>query len=136
MTNPSSRRGAFAIAICAVATVSANAFAVDSGALLKKWDPDRDGTLDLVEVKTAASARFGHLDRDHDGTLDAKELAGVGITKAELAKADPDHDKTLDKDEYMAIVETRFKHADPDDDGTLDADELQTKAGKALVSLI
>ena len=33
-------------------------------------------TLDLAEVKKAASALFAKLDRDHDGTLDKRELAG------------------------------------------------------------
>ncbi len=33
---------------------------------------DNDGTLDLAEVKKAASALFAKLDRDHDGTLDKR----------------------------------------------------------------
>jgi Ca2+-binding EF-hand superfamily protein len=40
------------------------------------FDTDNDGTLDLAEVKKAASALFAKLDRDHDGTLDKRELAG------------------------------------------------------------
>ncbi|HYS84210.1 MAG TPA: calcium-binding protein, partial [Bradyrhizobium sp.] len=31
------------------------------------FDTDNDGTLDLAEVKKAASALFAKLDRDHDG---------------------------------------------------------------------
>ena len=43
---------------------------------IKLFDTDNDGTLDLAEVKKAASALFAKLDPDHDGTLDARELRG------------------------------------------------------------
>jgi len=43
---------------------------------VRMFDTDNDGTLDLAEVKKAASALFAKLDRDHDGTLDKRELAG------------------------------------------------------------
>ncbi len=43
---------------------------------IRMFDTDNDGTLDLAEVKKAASALFARLDRDHDGTLDKRELAG------------------------------------------------------------
>jgi hypothetical protein len=36
-------------------------------------DPDKDGTLDLAEVKAAATALFTSLDPDKDGTLDARD---------------------------------------------------------------
>ena len=77
---------------------------------VKAFDTDADGTLDLAEVKKAASALFAKLDRDHDGTL------------------------TLD--EYLSVVEQRFKAANPDSDGTLDAKELSTPAGRALLRLL
>jgi hypothetical protein len=41
---------------------------------LKTWDPDNDGTIDMAEVKKAASAQFDRLDGDRDGTLDMNEL--------------------------------------------------------------
>jgi len=99
------------------------------------FDTDNDGTLDLMEVKKAATALFAKLDRDHDGTLDKRELAGR-LSARELAAADPDHDGTLTLDEYLAVVEQRFKAANPDTDGTLDAKELQSKAGQALLRLL
>jgi len=102
---------------------------------VKMFDTDNDGTLDLAEVKKAASDLFAKLDRDHDGTLDKRELKGR-LSAKELAAADPDHDGTLTADEYLAVVEQRFNAADPDKDATLDAKELSSKAGKALLRLL
>jgi EF hand len=106
-----------------------------SGNAIKMFDTDNDGTLDLAEVKKAASALFAKLDPDHDGTLDARELRGR-LTAKELAAADPDHDGTLTLDEYLAVVEQRFNAANPDKDGTLDAKELKSRAGQALLRLL
>jgi Ca2+-binding EF-hand superfamily protein len=102
---------------------------------IRMFDTDSDGTLDLAEVKKAASALFARLDRDHDGTLDKRELAGR-LSARELAAADPDHDGTLTVDEYLAVVEQRFNAANPDKDGTLDTKELNTAAGRALLKLL
>ena len=102
---------------------------------IRMFDTDNDGTLDLAEVKKAASALFAKLDRDHGGTLDKRELAGR-LSAKELAAADPDHDGTLTADEYLAVVEQRFNAANPDKDGTLDAKELNTAAGLALLRLM
>jgi Ca2+-binding EF-hand superfamily protein len=102
---------------------------------VKSYDTDNDGTLDLMEVKKAASAAFAKLDRDHDGTLDARELKGR-LSAKELKAADPDHDNTLTMDEYLAVVEQRFNKANADNDGTLDAKELSTAAGRNLLRLL
>jgi Ca2+-binding EF-hand superfamily protein len=102
---------------------------------VKMFDSDNDGTLDLAEVKKAASAMFAKLDPDRDGTLDARELRGR-LSAKELAAADPDRDGTLTLDEYLAVVEQRFNAANPDKDGTLDAKELRSPAGRALLRLM
>ena len=102
---------------------------------IKMFDTDADGTLDLAEVKKAATALFAKLDPDHDGTLDRRELTGR-LSARELAAADPDHDGTLTLDEYLALVEKRFNAANLDADGTLDARELRTPAGRALLRLL
>src|ERR1700679_3857878 len=115
--------------VAIVATSVSPAFAASP---LQTLDPDKDGTVDLNEAKTAASALFDKLEKDNDGTLDRKELHGR-IPDAEWAVADPDNDKTISKDEYLAYVETVFKKVDTDNDGTLDAKELKTPAGHALV---
>jgi Ca2+-binding EF-hand superfamily protein len=102
---------------------------------LQSLDPDKDGTVDLAEAKTAAGALFHKLEKDKDGTLDRKELHGR-IPDAERKVADPDNDKTISKDEYLAYVEAVFKKADADNDGTVDAKELKTPAGHALLLLL
>ena len=123
----------------AIATLSVASLPVLAGSRrvnpIQMFDTDNDGTLDLAEVKKAASALFAKLDRDHDGTLDKRELAGR-LSAKELAAADPDHDGTLTADEYLAVVEQRFNAANPDNDGTLDAKEPNTRAGQALLRLL
>jgi hypothetical protein len=103
--------------------------------LIKRFDTDNDGTVDLAEVKKAASDLFVKLDRDHDGTLDKRELSRR-LSAKELAAADPDHDGTLTKDEYLAVVEQRFRAADADHDGKLNAKEFRSSAGLALARLL
>jgi hypothetical protein len=125
---------ALAIATSSVASVPVLA-ASPRADMVRMFDTDNDGTLDLAEVKKAASVLFAKLDHDHDGTLDKRELAGR-LSAKELAAADPDHDGTLTADEYLAVVEQRFNAADPDKDGTLDAKELNSGAGRALVRLL
>ena len=123
----------------ATATLSGTSLPVLAGSRganpVRMFDLDNDGSLDLAEVKKAASAMFVKLDRDHDGTLDRHELRGR-LSAKEFAAADPDHDGTLTADEYLAVVEQRFNAANPDKDGTLDAKELNTAAGRALLRLL
>lgn len=104
-------------------------------AVVAKYDKDSDKTLDLAEVKAAASAHFDKLNKDADKTLDTNEVKGIIGEKAFKA-ADPDNDGTLDKPEYLALVEKLFKRADVDHDGTLDAKELGSKTGRSLKRLI
>lgn len=130
-----SRRSILLISTAFLAEGTTSALAASHNDPIKMFDLDSDGTLDLAEVKKAATALFSRLDPDHDGTLDKRELAGR-LTARELAAADPDHDGTLSLDEYLAVVEKRFHAADPDNDGTLDAKELRTRAGRSLLRLL
>jgi Ca2+-binding EF-hand superfamily protein len=124
------------LTLAAAMTFSGPAWsASDRADPVKMFDSDNDGTLDLAEVKSAASAMFTKLDPDRDGTLDARELRGR-LSAKELAAADPDHDGTLTLNEYLAVVEQRFNAANPDNDGTLDAKELRSPAGRALLRLM
>jgi Ca2+-binding EF-hand superfamily protein len=130
-----SRRSILLISAAFLAEGSDTALAASRDNPIKMFDTDGDGTLDLAEVKKAATALFAKLDPDHDGTLDRRELAGR-LSARELAAADPDHDGTLTLDEYLAVVEQRFNAANPDGDGTLDAKEMNTRAGRALLKLM
>jgi len=131
-----SRRSILLTLATAMSGASPPVLAASRGAdPIRMFDTDNDGTLDVAEVKKAASTSFSRLDRDHDGTLDKRELAGR-LSAKELAAADPDHDGTLSVDEYLAVVERRFNAANPDKDGTLDAKELNTRAGGALLRLL
>lgn len=74
------------IAACALGNLPA--LAASRANPIKLFDTDNDGTLDLAEVKKAASALFAKLDRDRDGTLDRRELAGR-LNARELAPPIP-----------------------------------------------
>jgi len=84
------------VAMLPIALGNTKSFAKSSA--IAAFDKDNDGTLDLAEVKDAASALFDKLEKDKDGTLDAKEV-GRRIGKKEFKEADPDNDGTLTKDE-------------------------------------
>src|SRR5467141_3349227 len=99
------------ILITLAITLIATAPPAWSQSMLKTLDADNDGTVDLVEAKSAASKLFDKLDRDHDGTLDRRELRG-----------------RLNAKDFAA--------ADPDNDGTIDAKELKSAAGRSLVPLL
>jgi Ca2+-binding EF-hand superfamily protein len=130
-----SRRSILLISTAFLTEGSVSALAASAKDPIKMFDLDSDGTLDLAEVKKAATTLFARLDPDHDGTLDKHELTGR-MTARELAAADPDHDGTLSLDEYLAVVEKRFHAANPDNDGTLDARELRTRARRSLLRLL
>ena len=102
---------------------------------LAAFDMDYDGTLDLAEVKTAASSVFDKLEKDHETALDRQEARGH-LSDEEFSEADIDKDATLTKDEYLTLVEKLFKAADADQDGTLDDKELHSTAGSALLRLL
>jgi Ca2+-binding EF-hand superfamily protein len=133
---PRSLLGLAALALVGVALVAppTQAAGVNADAFIRQWDADHDGTLDLDEVKKAASARFDQLDRDHDGTLDRREL-GATMSPQELRQADIAKDRKLDKNEYLTMVEKRFRAADKNGDGKLDKKELNGPAGKSLLRL-
>ena len=71
-------------------------------------DNNKDGKIDLSEVKPVAARRFDQLDRKRTGTLTRAQLGRLRVSRAEFAAADPDNDGTLTKNEYLALVEKRF----------------------------
>lgn len=99
------------------------------------FDVDKNGKLELAEVKSAAAARYDELNPDLDDKLDRKEALGV-LRGTEFRTADTDRDGTINKAEYLAYVERLFRRANPDKDGSLDRAELAKPAGKALMRLL
>jgi Ca2+-binding EF-hand superfamily protein len=102
---------------------------------LSTYDTNKDGTLDLDEVKAAAAAAFDRLDKDKNGTIGRKET-GLHMSGRELKEADTNNDGKLSKDEYVAWAEKLFNDADKNHDGKLTARELRTVPGHALLRLI
>lgn len=102
---------------------------------IQAFDINKNGRLELAEVKSAAAARFDELNPDQDDKLDARE-AGSVLQGEAFRKADTDGDSTVSKAEYLAYVETMFELANPDKDGSLDKAELDTEAGRALIKLL
>ncbi len=102
---------------------------------MRAFDIDKDGTLDLAEVKSAAAARFDELNPDQDDSLDEREAAPVLQGEA-FRQADGNGDGKVSKAEYLAYVERTFLLANPDKDGTLDRAELNGEAGRALMRLL
>ena len=102
---------------------------------LRAFDIDKDGTLDLAEVKSAAAARFDELNPDADDSLDEREAAPVLQGQA-FRQADANGDGKVNKAEYLAYAERMFLLANPDKDATLDRTELSSEAGQALLRLL
>jgi Ca2+-binding EF-hand superfamily protein len=94
-------------------------------------DRNRDGKLDLDEIKKAAAALFDELDIDRKGVLTRSKLRRR-LSGKDLASAGMDRSETLTKDQYLSIVELRFEAADADHDGTISRSEFYSTAGLAL----
>ncbi len=102
---------------------------------MRAFDVNKDGKLELAEVKSAAAARFDELNPDQDDKLDEREAAPVLPGEA-FRTADTDKDGTVSKAEYLAYVEQMFNAANPDKDGSLERAELDSKAGQALLHML
>ncbi len=102
---------------------------------MQAFDVNKNGKLELAEVKSAAAARFDELNPDQDDKLDEREAAPVLPGEAFRA-ADTDKDGTVSKAEYLAYVEQMFNAANPDKDGSLERAELDSKAGQALMKML
>lgn len=102
---------------------------------MQAFDINKNGKLELAEIKSAAAARFDELNPDQDDALDVREAGPVLRAKA-FGQADTNRDGTVNKAEYLAYVERMFNLANPDKDGSLSRAELGTKAGRALLALL
>ncbi len=102
---------------------------------MQAFDINKNGQLELAEVKSAAAARYDELNPDQDDKLDTRE-AGSILQGEAFRQADADGDGTVSKAEYLAYVEKMFELVNPDKDGSLDRAELNTEAGQALIKLL
>ena len=102
---------------------------------MRAFDVNKNGKLELAEVKSAAAARFDELNPDGDDALDEREAAPVLPGEA-FRTADTDKNGTVSKAEYLAYVEQMFNAANPDKDGSLERAELDAPAGRTLMKLL
>jgi Ca2+-binding EF-hand superfamily protein len=104
--------------------------------LMRAFDLDRDGTLNLAETKSAAAKRYDDLNPDLDDALDRQEAGRHSLASATFRAADADRNGTVSKAEWLALVERRFEAADPDRDGSLSRTELRSDKGKAVARFL
>ena len=104
--------------------------------LMRAFDLDRDGVLNLAETKSAAAKRYDDLNPDLDDALDRQEARRHPLAAAVFREADTDRNGTLNKAEWLALLERRFEAADPDRDGSLSRAELRSDRGKAVARFL
>ena len=102
---------------------------------MQAFDVNKNGKLELAEVKSAAAARFDELNPDQDDSLDPQEAAPVLQGQA-FRDASTDGSGKVNKAQYLAYVERMFNAANPDKDGALERAELESPAGQALMRLL
>ena len=91
--------------------------AVGASDLLTALDADKDGIVDLNDVRLVARGICDRL-RDKEPSFTSKES------------------QDRFKRRFLELVTALFKAADVDGDGTLDADELRSPAGRNLEKLL
>ena len=104
--------------------------------LVRAFDLDRDGVLNLAETKSAAAKRYDDLNPDLDDALDRQEARRHPLAAAVFREADADRNGAVSKAEWLALVERRFEAADPDRDGSLSRAELRSDRGKSVARFL
>lgn len=110
----------------------------DPAELVKRFDKNGDGQLQLAELPEKMQGFIGKADTNNDGVLTVDELkAGQEKMRAEhLAKIDTDHDGKVSDEERKAAFEKfaqeRFTKADKNNDGALTKDEVGDKRWEHL----
>lgn len=102
----------------------------DPAELVKRFDKNGDGQLQVTELPEHMQAFLGKADNNGDGVLSVDELkAGQEKMRAErLARLDTDHDGQVSPEERKAAFERfaqkRFAKLDKNNDGALTEDEV------------
>ncbi|MEI9892468.1 MAG: hypothetical protein WDN28_00725 [Chthoniobacter sp.] len=112
-----------------------------AGLIVKQFDRDHDGNVDLNEWQNGANDGFIEMDHDQDGFISEGELdaladpiaeelgklgavASVALIKKILFTFDTDHDRRISKGEYETGCAALFKLLDTNQDGVLTKPEL------------
>ncbi|MDR3401634.1 MAG: hypothetical protein P4L99_03965 [Chthoniobacter sp.] len=112
-----------------------------AGLIIKQFDRDNDGNVDINEWQNGANDGFIEMDHDQDGFISESEIdalaepiadelgqlgamAGVVLIKKILFTFDTDHDRRISKAEYEAGCAALFKLLDTNHDGLLTKAEL------------
>jgi hypothetical protein len=104
--------------------------APDPAALVKRFDKNGDGVLQISELPEPMQKWFAKADSNGDGALSVAELqASEDKRRAEhLAKVDTNHDGVVSPEERKAAFEkfaqARFAKLDKNSDGVLTKDEV------------
>jgi len=112
-----------------------------AGLIIKQFDRDNDGNVDINEWQNGANDGFIEMDHDQDGFISEGEvdalaepiadelgklgaMASVALIKKILFTFDTDHDRRISKSEYEAGCAALFKLLDTNHDGLLTKTEL------------
>jgi Ca2+-binding EF-hand superfamily protein len=110
----------------------------DPAELVKHFDKNADGKLELSELPEHMQKFIGKADTNGDGVITVEELkAGEEKMRAEhMAKVDTDHDGKVSPEERKAafekFAEERFAKMDKNNDGALSKDEVGDKRWEHL----
>ena len=102
----------------------------DPAELVKRFDKNADGKLQVAELPEHMQQFIGKADANADGVVSVEELeAGQQKMRAEhLAKVDTDHDGKVSPEERKAgfekFAQERFAKLDKNNDGALTKDEI------------
>lgn len=121
------------VALAAAPAVEAGHY--DECSIIGKLDRNRDGKLNIFEVKRGGKAAFKSINKDNDFTLEPSEVSDR-IGPKTFDKYNKIKGKGLDRVEWTRLVKARFYAANRDGDRTIECDELKTKAGHRLLAVI
>lgn len=117
---------------------------------IKMFDLNRDGVLQVDELKKSTATKFDLADTNKDGILSAEETAAAvdkmksseqdvyGNSVRQYANrlknryqiADKDHDKQVSRQEYEAYMTRHQQNFDRNDDGIISPDEYRADEEK------
>lgn len=98
-------------------------------AAFDRLDANKDGFVDLAEMRASRAALFDRLDTNKDGQLTTEEMRAGRPSRGQRAA---NAQRTISRDEFVARAEKSLARRDTDKDGKLSFAEFsQRKARKA-----